>query len=531
MTAAAEKSKQPGAQMSIAQTLIQLTLRGPLHIILIGLALVWLTPTLGLGLTSFRSRGDIASSGWWTTITGQRSSTLVELELSFDADSIGDGINVSAAQSDLLRGATEGVPSAVIGQVDIIEVRGELHVDNIQETLTLPGIGSLTVTESSTADFEPEAQFSGYFIIEDVLAGEAGAIVSYRLTGRQAIDGVIEIDDINDGKRIPRTGTLTVLEDGSFIFERRSSFVGTFEARISPEALNQRPIPVQYSVVQSGGVLQSFASGETADIPLAGEFTVGADGSYSFAPLPDFIGALVSEASLLNPILTVDNYRGVLERPDLPPPGFADNLRNSLIVTIPSTIFPILLASLAAYAFAWMEFPLRDYIYLVVIGLLVIPLQTTWVPVLKFLNMIGINGQFAGIWLTHTSYGLPFSIFLLYSFFRDLPREVFEAARIDGANEGFVFFRIVIPLSMPAIASLAIFQFVWVWNDLMNALIFLDRDKAPLTIGIRNLLGQYGNEWHLLAAGAFVSMIIPLLVFLAFQQYFVRGLTAGAVKG
>ena len=330
---------------------------------------------------------------------------------------------------------------------------------------------------------------------------------------------------------MPRTGTLTVLEDGTYTFEPRSSFIGTFEARISPEALNQRPIPVQYSVVRSGGILQSFAAGETSGVPLAGDLSVSADGSYSFSPQPNFVGAVLGEASLHNPILTLDNYRGVLQRQDLPPPGFLDNLRNSLIITIPSTIIPILLASLAAYAFAWMEFPLRDYIYLVIIGLLVIPLQTTWVPVLKFLNTLGINGQFTGIWITHSSYGLPFAIFLLYSFFRDLPREVFEAARIDGANEGYVFFRIVIPLSMPAIASLAIFQFVWVWNDLMNALIFLDRDKAPLTIGIRNLLGQYGNEWHLLAAGAFVTMIVPLIVFLAFQKYFVHGLTAGAVKG
>ena len=531
MAAAAKKTKPSGPQLSIAQALIQLTHRGPLHIILIGLALIWLTPTLGLGITSFRSRGDIASSGWWTTVSGQRSSTAVALELSVDADSTGRGIRVNAAQSELLRGATDGVPAAAIGQVDIIEVRGELHIDSIDDALNMPGIGNLTVTGSATAEFEPAAGFSSYFIIEEVLAGEAGAIVSYRLTGRQALDGVIEVDDINDGKRIPRTGTLTVLEDGSYTFERRSSFVGTFEATIADDALAQRPIPVHYSVVQSGGVLQSFPADETADIPLAGKLSVSADGSYSFDPLPDYVGTLVSEVSRLNPILTADNYRGVLQRPDLPPPGFADNLRNSLIVTIPSTIFPILLASLAAYAFAWMDFPLRDTIYLVIIGLLVIPLQTTWVPVLKFLNTLGINGEFAGIWLTHSSYGLPFSIFLLYSFFRDLPREVFEAARIDGASEFFVFFRIVIPLSMPAIASLAIFQFVWVWNDLMNALIFLDRDKAPLTIGIRNLLGQYGNEWHLLAAGAFVSMIIPLIVFLAFQGYFVRGLTAGAVKG
>ena len=229
---------------------------------------------------------------------------------------------------------------------------------------------------------------------------------------------------------------------------------------------------------------------------------------------------------------TVDNYTQVLTRGDLPPPGFASNFVNSLVITVPSTILPIAIAALAAYAFAWMRFPGRDWIFLGIVALLVIPLQVTWVPVLQIFNRLQLTGSFLGLWLAHTGYGLPFAIFLLRNFFAQLPRELFESAKVDGASDLKVFLRIVLPLSVPAIASLAIFQFLWVWNDLMNALIYLqDPGKAPLTVGIRNLLGQYGNEWHLLASGAFISLSIPLLVFFSLQRYFVRGITAGAVKG
>jgi alpha-glucoside transport system permease protein len=229
---------------------------------------------------------------------------------------------------------------------------------------------------------------------------------------------------------------------------------------------------------------------------------------------------------------TLDNYNEVLFSPSLPPPGFADNFINTIIITIPATIFPIVIAAVAAYAFAWLNFPFRNWIFLGVIALLVVPLQVTWVPVLKIFNVFNLTGTFPGIWLAHTGYGLAFSIFLLRNFMADIPKDLIESARIDGASDFRIFWNIVLPLSLPAIAALAIFQFVWVWNDLMNALIFLQTaQKFPLTVGIRNLLGQYGNEWNLLAAGAFLSMIVPLIVFFALQRYFVRGVTAGAVKG
>ena len=230
--------------------------------------------------------------------------------------------------------------------------------------------------------------------------------------------------------------------------------------------------------------------------------------------------------------LNLNNYDEVLRNSQLAPPGIAQNFVNTLIITVPSTFLPIFFAALAAYGFAWMHFPFRNTLYLTIIALLIIPLQTTWVPVLRIYNIFGLAGTWPGIWLAHTAYGTPFAIFLLYNFFADLPGEVFDSARVDGASELMIFFRIVLPLSTPALASLAIFQFVWVWNDLLNALIFLQNSKMmPLTAGIRELLGQYGSQWNLLAAGAFISMIVPLMIFFSLQRYFVHGVTAGAVKG
>ena len=230
--------------------------------------------------------------------------------------------------------------------------------------------------------------------------------------------------------------------------------------------------------------------------------------------------------------LSLSNYQDVIADSESAPPGIAQNFLNTIIITVPSTFLPIFLAALAAYGFAWMHFPFRNTLYLLIIGLLIIPLQTTWVPVLRIYNIFDLAGTWPGIWLAHTAYGTSFAVFLLYNFFADLPGEVFDSARVDGASELVIFFRIVLPLSKPALASLAIFQFVWVWNDLLNALIFLqDSNMMPLSAGIRELLGQYGSQWNLLAAGTFISMIVPLMIFFSLQRYFVRGVTAGAVKG
>ena len=236
--------------------------------------------------------------------------------------------------------------------------------------------------------------------------------------------------------------------------------------------------------------------------------------------------------SILEWRFNLENYVEVLNNSELPSPGFKENIINSIIITVPSTILPIIVASLLAYAIVFTKLRIRNFLYLLIIALMVVPLQVTWFPVLSLYKFFDITGSWTGIWLAHTAYGTPFAVFLLRNFFSEIPEEIIESAKLDCNNHFQIFTRIVLPLSLPALASLAIFQFVWVWNDLMNAIVFLQNvEKYPLTVGIQKLLGHYQNEWHLLAAGAWLTMLVPLLIFFSLQRYFVRGVTAGAVKG
>jgi alpha-glucoside transport system permease protein len=226
---------------------------------------------------------------------------------------------------------------------------------------------------------------------------------------------------------------------------------------------------------------------------------------------------------------TLDNYARVLEANDL-----GDSFVNSLFITIPATVIPVMVAAFAAYAFAWMSFPFKNAIFVAVVGLLVIPLQSTLIPVLRLLAATGIAGEFLAVWLAHTAYGLPFAIYLLRNYMGGLPREVFESAAIDGASPTTAFFRLAIPMSVPVIASLAIFQFLFVWNDLLVSLIYIgptDPENLPMTVRVAGLVSSVGGQTHLLTAAAFLTMILPLIVFLGLQRYFVRGITGGAVKG
>jgi alpha-glucoside transport system permease protein len=225
--------------------------------------------------------------------------------------------------------------------------------------------------------------------------------------------------------------------------------------------------------------------------------------------------------------LTLANYSAVLNAG-----GMKHAFLNSVYITLPSTILPLTLGALAAYAFAWTRFPFRDTTFLIVVALMVVPVQMAFVPLLKFFRENGgLNTEFYGIWLAHTAFGLPLAIFLFRNFFITLPKDLIEAARMDGASEFAVFRRVVIPLSVPALASFGIFQFLWVWNDLLMALIFVsDPSKQPMTVKITELLSTYAQEFHLLAAGGFLLMIVPLIVFFALQRYFVQGLLAGSVK-
>ena len=224
---------------------------------------------------------------------------------------------------------------------------------------------------------------------------------------------------------------------------------------------------------------------------------------------------------------TLDNYSDVLSQNRM-----GQSFLNSLIITIPGTVVPIMVAAFAAYAFAWLRFPGRNVLFIFVVALLVVPVQMTLIPVLRLLTDLNLAGTFPAIWLAHTGYGLPFAIFLLRNFFGALPKELMESARLDGASNMRIFFRMVLPLSVPAIASLAIFQFLWVWNDLLVAMIYLQNPElAPMTLTINNLVSSFGTEWQLLTAAAFISMALPLVVFFALQRYFVQGILAGSVKG
>src|SRR4051794_22069888 len=224
---------------------------------------------------------------------------------------------------------------------------------------------------------------------------------------------------------------------------------------------------------------------------------------------------------------TVNNYNQVLGSE-----GIGNAFLNSLIVTLPSTLIPITIAAFAAYAFAWIRFPFRGVLFAIVVGLLVVPIQMSLIPVLQRYSDLGLNGTFLGIWLAHTAFGLPLAIFLLYNYVSQLPRDLFESAAIDGATHFQVFTRIVVPLSIPAIGAFAIFQFLWVWNDLLVALVFLgvNADLRVLPTALYQLVGSRGEAWHVLTAGAFITMVVPLVVFLILQRAFVRGILAGSVK-
>jgi alpha-glucoside transport system permease protein len=237
---------------------------------------------------------------------------------------------------------------------------------------------------------------------------------------------------------------------------------------------------------------------------------------------------------------TLENYREALDSE-----GFSNAFLNSLAVAIPATVIPITIAAFAAYAFSWMKFPGRDAMFVLVVGLLVVPLQMALIPILRlytsggsigdfqYIPDLGLNGTFIGVWLAHTAFGLPLATYLLRNYIGSLPSSIIESARIDGADHFTIFWRLIIPLSVPAIAAFAIFQFLWVWNDLLVAYVFLGgtSENRVLTIALQGLNGAHGEDWHLLTAAAFITMALPLLVFFGLQRYFVRGLTAGSVKG
>ena len=281
---------------------------------------------------------------------------------------------------------------------------------------------------------------------------------------------------------------------------------------------------------------EAYKVGTVAEMRKGQTLQVDADGTYILTSPEKWKGSRgkrIFHTVTSPPIFTLDNYREVLTAE-----GIGRSFINSLTVTIPSTIIPILIAAFAAYALAWMHFPGRAVLVAVVVGLLVVPLQMSLIPLLQLYNKVGAfmgvpAKTYLGIWLAHTGFGLPLAIYLLRNYISELPKEIIESARVDGASHFDIFIKIILPLSFPALASFAIFQFLWVWNDLLVAMVFLGNgeDQLVLTGRLREMLGSRGGNWEILTASAFITIIVPLTVFFSLQRYLVRGLLAGSVKG
>ncbi|MDC0772652.1 carbohydrate ABC transporter permease [Streptomyces sp. HD] len=297
-----------------------------------------------------------------------------------------------------------------------------------------------------------------------------------------------------------------------------------------PTEAAPRPLTVVKGEQSLGGRLASFVSGGLVRVLLivVGLFwlvpTLGLLLS-SLRPPEEMAASGWWEVFSKPSQLTFDSYDKLLGNSDI-----TDSILNTVLITVPATVLVVTIGALAGYAFAWMEFPGRDWWFLGVVGLLVVPVQVALIPIAELFGNIGIFGSLIGVILFHVGFGLPFAVFLLRNFFAEIPRELLEAARLDGAGELRLFFRVVMPLGGPAIAALGIFQFLWVWNDMLVALIFTDSGSQPITVALQTQVRQFGNNIDVLAPGAFISMVIPLIVFFAFQRQFVSGVMAGAVK-
>lgn len=336
---------------------------------------------------------------------------------------------------------------------------------------------------------------------------------------------------------IERDGTYVISGDDCCNGTLSSGSIANFGGGFLPENAD---IVYEEGSNDARSRIGDYEGGLTVTLEDGSRFTLNADGSYEWVSDIPFTEDMVGRGKIffvravVPPTFSLDNYIEVLSSEDID-----QSFINTFTVTIPATIIPIAIAAFAAYAFAWMDFRFRRLLFATVIGLLVVPLQMALIPLLKFYNWIDVNTFFQiaktypGIWLAHTAFGLPLAIYLLYNYISGLPREIIESAKIDGASHFQIFVRLILPLSIPALASFSIFQFLWVWNDLLVALVFLSKDPSQIvmTSKIRELIGSRGDNWEILTSAAFVSMFVPLMVFFSLQRYFVRGMLAGSVKG
>ena len=368
------------------------------------------------------------------------------------------------------------------------------------------------------------AHFALLFLVVVWTLPIAGLLVSsFRDPDQLAISGwwtALAPATIQEASRLPRA-TDQVEDAGRYVI--RGNLLGTGSSRTIA------------TFGATNATLGSNPAGATTPMPAGGEITVEAGGDFvwtSATPFTHTTGPRIYYAAEIQPRATLENYVTVLTTN-----GIGRSFINSMTVAVPATIISVVVAAFAAYALAWMRFPGRALIVIGVVGLIVVPLQLALIPVLRLYNdvagIFGVEGKgYFGVWLAHTGFGIPLTVYLLRNYMVGLPREIMESARIDGASHFQIFVTMVLPLSIPAIASIAIFQFLWIWNDLLVALVFLGAqdDQVVLTGRLINLLGAYGDRWELLTAGAFISITVPLIVFFSLQRYFVRGLLAGSVK-
>jgi alpha-glucoside transport system permease protein len=392
---------------------IKFTLRKiPLHVVVILLCVLWVTPTIGLLVASFRPRQDVVETGWWMAFAPRKS--------------VGQG------EYNQYCASCHGADGAAVAEADL---SSPSLIEQYRRSIAL------------TADLREPLQ-----------------------------DGTAHVEEMPDAQQT--ADILTYL--------RQLSGAETAATRPRFTADNYTDAIVGYSGRSS--YRESCLEGN----PDEDDACIGT--------------GLMSER------------------------GMATALLNSLWVSIPATFLPILVASFAGYAFSWLEFKGRQWLFVILVALQIVPLQMTLIPIYRVYAQVGLTGTFLGVWLFHTGFGLPYAVYLMRNFLGALPKDLFESVYLDGASHWTAFYRLAIPLSVPALASLAIFQFLWVWNDLLVALVFLGGQTPVLTWQISNLVGRF-TGMHLLTAAAFISMLLPMLIFFAMQRFFVRGLLAGAVKG
>ena len=356
-------------------------------------------------------------------------------------------------------------------------------------------------------------------------------VSSFRDKDQLAVSGWWEALGTVQSNAQARTGTTAdmIERDGQFVLsgnifaEDSSESVVSFGGGFLPadETLTDR---------DTTGI-KDYSGGESISLADGSTFTLNKDGSYEWVSDVAFEserGERFFYVAEVPPAFSLQNYTNIFENDNID-----QAFINTFTVTIPSTIIPIVIAAFAAYAFSWMEFRGRQVLFAFVVGLLVVPLQLALIPLLRLYGSTGLLNTYPGIWLAHTGFGLPLAIYLLRNYIGGLPREIIESAKIDGASHFSIFVQLILPLSMPALASFAIFQFLWVWNDFLVATVFLGTtpDNIVMTVSIKDMLGTRGDKWEVLTSAAFISMFVPLVVFISLQRYFVRGLLAGSVKG